>query len=164
VPGSRNGIEYDQELIKRIEAASAKRATTASIALIQALNVLDAKRLVIGAPWSEATNATTAAFLEARGFTVLGHAAMGHLINLEIGLLNEQTAYDMGVAVDRPDADAIMLACGNWLTQGIVERLEAASNKPVLTTNQVSLWAVLRLVGYHAPVFGRGRLLREHLP
>jgi maleate isomerase len=56
-----------------------------------------------------------------------------------------------------------MLACGNWLTLGIVDRLEAAIGKPVLTTNQVSLWAVLRLAGYQAPVFGWGRLLREYM-
>ena len=32
-PGSANGIGYDQELIKRIETVSGKKATTASIAL-----------------------------------------------------------------------------------------------------------------------------------
>jgi maleate isomerase len=162
-PSSRNGVGYDQELIRRIEAASGKKATTASTALIQALKVLDIKRLVIGAPWSEAVNATAAAFIEASGFTVLGHSAMGHVSNLEIGRLAEQTAYDMGVTVNREDAQTVMLACGNWLTTGIVDQLEAALGKPVLTTNQVSLWAVLRLVEYHAPVFGWGCLLREHM-
>jgi maleate isomerase len=162
-PSSRNGIGYDQELIKRIETASGRKATTASTALIQALTALGIKRLVIGAPWSDATNATSAAFIEASGFSVLAHRALGHIDNLEIGLLDEQTAYDMGVAVDRPDAEAVMLACGNWQTLGVVDRLEAAIDKPVLTTNQVSLWAVLRLVDYHAPVFGWGRLLREHM-
>lgn len=162
-PSSRNGIGYDQELIKRIETASGRKATTASTALIQALTALHVKRLVIGAPWSDATNVTSAAFIEASGFTVLAHRALGHVSNLEIGLLDQQTAYDMGVAVDRPDAAAVMLACGNWLTMGIVDRLESAIGKPVLTTNQVSIWAVLRLAGYHAPVFGLGRLPREHM-
>ena len=162
-PSSRNGIGYDQELIGRIEAASGKPATTASTALIQALTVLEARRLVIAAPWSEAINVTAAAFIEASGFTVLAHRAMGHVSNLDIGLLDQQTAYDMGVAVDRPDAQAVMLACGNWQTTGIVDRLEAAVGKPVLTTNLVSLWAVLRLAAYHAPVFGWGSLLREHM-
>src|SRR3978361_2314572 len=44
-PSSRNGLGYDQELIRRIETASGKRATTASTALIQALAALDVKRL-----------------------------------------------------------------------------------------------------------------------
>jgi maleate cis-trans isomerase len=162
-PSSRNGPGYDQTLIKRIETASGRKATTASTALVQALEVLDARRLVIAAPWSDAVNATTAAFIEASGFTVLAHRAMGHVSNLEIGRLAEQTAYELGQAIDRPDAGAVMLACGNWLTMGIVDQLEATLGKPVLTTNQVSLWAVLRLAGYHAPVFGWGRLLREFM-
>lgn len=162
-PSSRNGIGYDRELIARIERASDRPATTASTALIQALTTLHVQRLVIAAPWSDAVNATSAAFIEASGFTVIAHQAMGLVSNLEIGLLAEQTARDMGVAVDVPEAEAVMLACGNWLTLGIVDRLEATISKPVLTTNQVSLWAVLRLAGYHAPIFGWGRLLRHHM-
>jgi maleate isomerase len=162
-PSSRNGLGYDQELIRRIEAASGRRATTASTALIQALTVLDIRRLVIAGPWSEATNVTSAGFIEASGFTVVAHQAMGLTSNLEIGLLEEGTALEFGARVDRPDADAVMLACGNWMTLGIVDRLEAALKKPVLTTNQVSLWAVLRLAGYRAPVEGWGRLLRENM-
>lgn len=162
-PSSRNGIGYDQELIRRIETASGRRATTASTALIQALQVLDAKRIVMAGPWSEATNISAAAFIEASGVAVLAHQALGRVSNLDIGVLEEDTALELGRAVDLPDAQAIMLACGNWLTLGIVDRLEALAGKPVLTTNQVSLWAVLRLAGHHAPVFGWGRLLREFM-
>jgi maleate isomerase len=162
-PSSRNGIGYDQELIRRIESASGRRATTASTALIQALQALGASRIVMAGPWSEATNVSAAAFIEASGITVLAHKALGCVSNLDIGLLGEDTALDLGQAVDQPDAEAIMLACGNWLTLGIVDRLEAVVGKPVLTTNQVSLWAVLRLAGHHAPVFGWGQLLREFM-
>ncbi len=160
-PSSRNGLGYDQELIRRIETASGKRATTASTALIQSLAVIGADRIVMAGPWSEATNASAGGFIEASGVTVLAHRALGHVSNLEIGLLDADTALDLGKAVDRPDAQAIMLACGNWLTLDIVDRLEDAAGKPVLTTNQVSLWAVLRLAGYHRPVPGWGRLLRD---
>ena len=66
-------------------------------------------------------------------------------------------------AVDQPDADAVMLACGNWRTQGIVDRLEATFGKPVVTTNQVTLWGALRTIGHTAPVPGWGKLLRTRL-
>jgi maleate isomerase len=163
-PSSRNGLGYDRDLIKRIETASGRKATTASTALIQALTSLEARRIVVAGPWSEATNATSAAFIAASGFTtVLAHKAIGLVNNLDIGLLDEQSAYDLGAAIDRADADAVMLACGNWMTLGIVDKLEAVIGKPVLTTNQVSLWAVLRLAGYHRPVPGWGRLTREYM-
>lgn len=160
-PSSRFGIGYDRELIGRITAASGKPATTASTASIQALDALGIRSLAIAAPWSEEVNSIAAAFIEASGCRVLGQHALGFVNNLEIGLLDEQTAFDLGRTSDRPDADAVMLACGNWRTLGIVDRLEVALGKPVLTTNQVSLWAVLRLAGYSLPVSGWGRLLRE---
>jgi maleate isomerase len=39
-PSSRHGVGYDQDLIRRIEAASGRRATTASTAMNQAPAVL----------------------------------------------------------------------------------------------------------------------------
>ena len=161
-PSSRNGIGYDRELIARIEAASGKPATTASTALLEALRALSAKTIVLGAPWSDAINRTTAAFIEANGFSVVAAAALGLVDNLDIGLLDPQTAYDVGRRIDRPEADAVMLACGNWSTFAVIERLERDLGKPVLTTNQVSLWHALKIIGGE-PLNGLGVLLRDHL-
>jgi maleate cis-trans isomerase len=161
-PSSRNGIGYDRELIARISAASGKPATTASTALLEALRTLSAKRIVLGAPWSAAINQTAAAFIEGNGFEVLAQETLGHVRNLEIGLLDPQTAYEVGRRVDRPNADAVMLACGNWTTFAIIERLEHDLGKPVLTTNQVSLWHALKIMG-SGPLRGLGVLPREHL-
>jgi maleate isomerase len=161
-PSSRNGPGYDRELIERIKAASGKPATTASTALLEALHVLSVKQIVLGAPWSASVNQTVAAFLEANGIEVLAQEALGLVRNLEIGLLDAQTAFDVGRRVNRPEADAVMLACGNWSTFSIIDRLEADLGKPVLTTNQVSLWHALKMMGTR-PLNGPGVLLRQHL-
>lgn len=162
-PSSRKGLGYDQELIRRITDASGKPATTASTAMMQALAALGARSIAIAAPWSDEVNRIAAAFIEASGVRVLTHRALGHVANLEIGLLDEATAYELGCAVDQPAADAVMLACGNWRTQGIVDRLEATLGKPVVTTNQVTLWGALRAIGHPAPLPGWGKLLRTSL-
>ena len=162
-PSSRKGIGYDRELIRRITDASGKPATTASTAMMQALEVLGARKIVIAAPWSDEVNRIAAAFIEASGVHVLAHRALGHVANLEIGRLDEATAFDLGCEVDQPDADAVMLACGNWRTQGIVDRLEATLGKPVVTTNQVTLWSALRTLGHTEAVPSWGKLLRTRL-
>jgi maleate cis-trans isomerase len=161
-PSSRNGIGYDQELIKRIRAASGKPATTASTALLEALRVLSAKRIVLGAPWSAPVNQTVAAFIEANGIEVLAQETLGFIRNLEIGLLDPETALDVGRRVNRPGADAVILACGNWSTFSIIDQLERDLGKPVLTTNQVSVWHALKMMNMR-PLGGLGVLLREHL-
>jgi maleate isomerase len=161
-PSSRNGIGYDQELIKRIRSASNKPATTAATALVEALCTLGAKQIVLGSPWSEDINLKVATFIEENGFKVLAQDTLGLVRNLEIGLLDPQTAYDVGHRVNRPEADAVVLACGNWSTFSIIDRLERNLGKPVLTTNQVSLWHALKIVGGE-PISGLGILPREHL-
>ena len=161
-PSSRNGIGYDQELIRRISAASGKLATTASTALLEALRVLSIKRTALGAPWSAPVNETVAAFIEANGVKVLAQETLGFVRNLEIGLLDPQTALDVGRRVNRPEADAVILACGNWSTFSIIDQLERDLGKPVLTTNQVSLWHALKMMNGR-PLGGLGVLLREHL-
>ena len=161
-PSSRKGIAYDKELIQKITAASGKPATTAATSLMEALKALKAKQIVLGAAWSDDVNKTTANFIEENGFKVLSQKGLGIVANLEVGLLDPQTAFDMGKQINRPDADAVMLACGNWSTFPIIDKLEREIKKPVLTTNQVSLWHVLKLLNA-APLEGYGTLLRDHL-
>lgn len=162
-PSSRKGLGYDKELIGKISAASGgKPATTAATALMEALRTLGAKKIVLGAAWSDDVNKTTANFIEENGYKVLSQKGMGIVANLEVGLLDAQTAYDMGRQIDNSDADAVMLACGNWSTFPIIDKLERDIKKPVLTTNQVSLWHVLKLLN-HGPLPGLGTLLRDHL-
>ena len=162
-PSTRMGKGYDQELCKRIEQVSGKPATTAATAMVQAFEVLGIKRLALAAPWAAQTNQTVAAFIEASGVQVVSQHAMGIVSNLEVGLLDAQTAYDLGREADRDDADAIFLACGNWLTMEIVEQLERDTGKPVLTTNGCAIWAMLNMLGGHEKVSGYGTLLEHHL-
>lgn len=162
-PSSRKGKGYDRELIKRMEDASGKPATTASTALLEALALLGIRRIAIAAPWSEAMNKSVVSFMEANGVEVPHHEAMGIVRNNEVGRIGPDRVYEFGLQVDRPDADALLLACGNWWAMSAVERLEQKLGKPVLTTNGVSIWAALRIIGSHDSVGGYGRLLRDHL-
>lgn len=162
-PSSRKGKGYDRELIQRMEDASGKPATTASTALLEALALLGVRRIAIAAPWSEAMNDTVVSFMEANGIEVPHHEAMGIVRNNEVGRIEPDRVYQFGRRVDRPDADALLLACGNWWAMGAVERLEQEIGKPVLTTNGVSIWAALRIMRSHDSVAGYGRLLRNHL-
>lgn len=162
-PTSRKGMGYDRELVRRIREASGKPATTASTGMMEAFTELGIRRVALAAAWSAGVNATVASFIEASGVQVVSQEAIGVVRNIEVGRLDPQTAYDYGRKADRPDADAVFLACGNWLTADAVERLERDLGKPVLTTNVVSLWAALRTMGHREPVTGHGSLLREHM-
>ncbi|MFT4066531.1 maleate cis-trans isomerase [Paraburkholderia sp.] len=163
-PSSRNGMGYDRELMARIcDASGGRRATTASTAMLEALAKFEVQRIALVAPWSPAVNATVAAFLEQNGIRVVSMGQLGVEANLDVGRLPEDSACELAEKHDSDDADAIMLACGNWQTMGVIDRLESRLGKPVLSTNQVSLWGALEHLPVSKSISGYGVLLRDHL-
>ena len=160
-PSFLKGLGYDRSLIGKIEAATGKRATTTSTALIEALRHLGVSRVVLGAAYDDKVNAIAKAFLEANGLRVLAAHGLGMVDNLAVGRLGSDSAYELGRRIDRPDAEAIVLACTNWKTMDAIEKLERELRKPVVSTTQASLWAALRAVGRIEGVPGYGQLLRD---
>src|SRR3989442_14010809 len=67
-PTLAKGKGYDRELIKRMEDASGRPATTAATAFVDALNRLRVTRIAIGAPWSKTMDRPMVTFMEANGF------------------------------------------------------------------------------------------------
>ena len=160
-PSFLKGLGYDREMAQKITAASGKPATTTSTALIEALRHLGVSRVVLGAAYDDKVNAIAKTFLEVNGFNVLAAHGLGLVDNLVVGRLDESSAYELARKIDRPDAEAIVLACTNWKTMDAIERLERELGKPVVSTTQVSIWAALRAIGRIDGVPGYGRLLRD---
>ncbi len=88
--------------------------------------------------------------LAIKGFGTQAHAAV-----------TPERVAALAKEVDRPEAQAIFISCSNLRTLEIIESLERDLGKPVVTSNQASLWSMLRLVGDPRGVPGAGRLLRE---
>jgi maleate isomerase len=162
-PTLAKGKGYDRELIRRMEDASGRPATTAATAFVDALTELGVEKIAIGAPWSKIMDRPMVAFMEASGFEVVHSEVVGIVASIELGRIGPETAYDLARRTDRPEADAIVMPGGNWSSMPVVERLETELGKPVLVNNAVSLWAGLRLLKRNDSIAGYGRLLRDHL-
>jgi maleate isomerase len=162
-PTLAKGKGYDRELIKRMEDASGRLATTAATAFVAALTRLGVERIAIGAPWSKTMDEPMVSFMRASGFEVVNSEVAGYVAGVELGRTGPEAAYELGRRVDRPDADAVIMPGGNWPSMSIVERLERELGKPVLANNAVSLWAGLRLLETRDGIQGYGTLLRDHL-
>jgi maleate cis-trans isomerase len=162
-PTLAKGKGYDRELIKRMEDASGRPATTAATAFVDALNLLGAKKIAIGQPWSRTMEKPMVAFMEASGFTVVHSEVAGIVSGVELGRVGPDKAYELCRKTDRPDAEAIIVPGGNWGCMSVVQRLEDELGKPVIVNNAVSLWAGLRVIKSGVSIPGYGRLLRDHL-
>jgi maleate isomerase len=162
-PTLAKGKGYDRELIKRMEDASGRPATTAATAFVDALTLLGARKIAIGAPWSKTMDQPMVDFMQASGFEVVHSEVAGFVASIDLGRVGPETAYELGRKTDRPQADAIIMPGGNWASMPVVEKLENELGKLVLVNNAVSLWAGLRLLKRSDRIAGYGRLLRDYL-
>src|SRR2546429_7483039 len=84
-PTLAKGKGYDRELIKRMEDASGRPATTAATAFVDALNRLGVTKIAIGAPWSKTMDRPMVEFMDASGFNVVHSEVAGGVSSSDRG-------------------------------------------------------------------------------
>ena len=130
---------------------------SAAVAAFQALGV---ESVAVVTPYPHEVNVAMYDYLEAEGVSVRGfHAFEGLLTDYEVSRLQPRALYKAGLEADNPEAEAVFLSCTGIRSVEIVEELENALGKPVVTSNQGAFWQCLRLAGCSAKVPGFGRLL-----
>ena len=158
------GFGHDQELSRRITAATGIKATTSLTAVIEALRALGIKRPAIATSYLADIDARLAAVLQQSGFEVAAIRGMGLKRSIDMGKVMPDETYRLAyeVACGASDADGIFISCGNLRSFEAIARLETDTGLPVVTSNQAGLWQTLRMVGVGDRLSNLGRLLREH--
>ena len=88
-------------------------------------------------------------YLAEAGITVTGRAFMG--LTRHIWKVPYRDVADMARrAAARLDADALFISCTNLPTYDVIPQLEAELRIPVISANQVTMWAALRQLGTRA--------------
>jgi maleate cis-trans isomerase len=153
------GYANDIQLIDRISSLTGTTGLTAAHAVLTALQHLGVKKLALGTPYPEAISAMGKAFWEAAGFDIVGYQRLSGVQNIYAE--SEQRAYQLARQAYTPEADAIFLSGTGLPTVGVLEMLESDLKKPVISSNQASLWQALRLAGVRQAITGFGQLLRD---
>ena len=78
-----------------------------------------------------------------------------------IGQLGPQNARDAFARIDRPEIEVFVVPGGNFPTMSSVASWEREFKKPVVTTDQASIWAMLRAFNSADRLPAFGRLLAE---
>ena len=153
------GPGWDKVLRDRIEARTGIPATTTSTAVLAAFETVGARRLGIATPYLEELNRREREFFEAQGYEVVDIRGLGIRDDREIGAQSPQTAYRLAREANRPEVDCLFISCTNFATLPIIAALEADTSKPVVTSNQATIWDSLRRAGVRERIQGFGRLL-----
>ncbi len=122
--------------------------------------MLGITRLAIATPYVEPVTRRLVNYLAEHGVQTVSCEGLGLLGN--IWRVSYAEIVEIVRAVDADDADGLFISCTNLPSYDLIEPLELALGKPVLTANQVTMWAALRAMGREA--IGGGRLLRAEVP
>jgi len=162
------GAALGRERVQRILAEGEKRTgipfSTDMENIISALKHLGVTKVAIGSRWHNGLNDAVAAYLRLGGVDVVGRRASGRSLaqNEALGTSDGmQLAVDLGrsALATAPDAEALVLPGGLWVTIHAIPLLEAEFGKPVLINLSATIWATLHAAGLRKPVEGWGRLL-----
>ncbi len=156
------GPDGARDQVTKVAAAAGVPASSTSIAFVDALRHLGLGRVAVAASYPHDVAGHFVRFLSAYGVEVVAMGSHGIVTAAEVGTLEPQQVLDMVVAADHPDAQAVLVPDTAMHTLAIVDELEAAVGKPVLTANQVTVWKGLQLIGRVPATPGLGRLFGEH--
>lgn len=154
------GMGYDKKVIEAIQDNTGIPATTTSTAVIEALNVLNIKKLSVGAPYINSVMNKLKVFLENNGFEVIRIKGL-NMVSGE-GDLPLDATYDLICRIDHPDSEAIFISCTDFKTIELLDTLESDFGKKVISSNQATMWKLLRLSGMKTKIAGFGTLLKDH--
>lgn len=143
-----NGAGGERGLIHVMRDAGAPAAVTTSGALVRAVEALGVSRLAIATPYVESVTERLHEFLGEFGVEVVTSVGLGLLG--QIWKVNYRQVVEIVRSADSPETEAMFISCTNLPTYDIIGALEQELGKPVLTANQVTIWAALREMGISA--------------
>lgn len=144
------------------KGAPGAKTTTLAGAVRKALTAMGVRKLALGSPYIPELNDNVVAYLQGAGFEVCAAHGMGLHYDTDMIRVAPDYLVDFARAIDRPEADAVLLSCGALRSIEVIDRIEQVLGKPAICSNQAMLWDCLRLCGVEDRLPGLGRLLREH--
>jgi maleate isomerase len=155
---------YDADVKRRMDKGAGAPALTSAEAVGAAVRALGASRIAIATPYSEEVIGLAKRYFETRfGLETVATESFGATDSYAIGGLSADHATDAFARIDRPEIEALVVPGGNFPTMKHVAGWERQFGKPVITTNQAAIWAVMDVLKVTTPLPGLGRLL-ETLP
>ena len=154
------GAAGDRAIIDAIADATDHTATSTATAVLAALQAVNAQRLALITPYVEATHRTEIDFLTEAGFDVARDHCLGLTGSDAYISVTPETWIDQSLAQRDDSLDAYMLGCTNIRSIEVIEEIESALDRPVITSNQAMLWQSLRLGGLPDQLPHLGRLFQ----
>ena len=150
------------ELRRRISTTTNRPATTTGDSILKAADTLGVKRIVLICPSKQRSHQVELTFLRHHGMEVVRDGCMDTQDPLRLATLQPGDLYRFAMDHRAADADAYFISCTAVRSTEVIEALEKDLQRPVLTSNQATVWNALRSGGIKDTISGYGTLLSQH--
>lgn len=164
VSGALRGPEQDRQFCAEMERQWNTPTTSTMRAAVEALQRLNARRIVVATPYPDSHHTAEQDYLEASGIQPLAMRGMGLHTAAEFAAVPPDEIRRFCLEAWEPwagQAEALFISCMNFDGMAAAQALEDAIGKPVVTSHSATLWRALSLAGVTGPVSGYGRLLAQ---
>lgn len=151
------GVDWEQVLVDQLRFNSGVRVVTVNQAMVEAIRALGGRRVGIVTPYTDALNRLKKRYMEAHGLTVSRIKGLGLSDASKMSEVKEEAVTPLVEEV-ADGADVLLISCTSIPVIHLIERIEARTGLPVVTSNQAGFWAALRGSGIK-PMDGYGRLM-----
>lgn len=158
------GPGWDEEMTQLIERTSCGPGVSTSLSVVEALRSFSAKKISVATPYQSWQNEALSAYLKKLGFEVLNiesEPLAAQAGNQGINDHNPESVVAFASKICSSDADALFCSCTAWRSAEAIDELEHITGKPVVTSNQSTIWATFRRLGITKSVTGFGTLLQD---
>lgn len=142
------GVAGERAMGEAMTRAGAAHAVTTSGALLDALAELGARRIALVTPYTVSVTQALEDYLAEADVRVTSRASLGLVRHIWKVPYRDVVAMARRAAGDAPDA--LFISCTNLPTYDVIPQLEAELRIPVISANQVTMWAALRQLGTRA--------------
>ncbi|MCR4397799.1 MAG: maleate cis-trans isomerase [Firmicutes bacterium] len=157
-----HGAGYDVDLEKKIEAAAHVGVITTAHAVRKALGALGISEIAVATPYPEDMNQRERDFLEQAGFSVRNVKGLGYDKIRYSGMEFSERVYRFAKATaGETTCDGLFISCTDIRTIDVIALLEADLGKPVVSSNQASMWLALEKLGIRVRMPEYGRLMSQ---
>lgn len=154
------GSQYDRKIISLIKRRGKHvKATTTSTAVLKALKKLKVRKLAVASPYEDWLNKQLQNFLENNGLKVISIRGLGVIRN--VADIPDEDVHNLVRRTITPESEAVFISCTDLLTLHIISELEKEFGVPVVSSNQATLWDMLRLAGFNESINNYGALFEK---
>jgi len=132
--------------------------TNPVVAAHAAFERLEARKISVLTPYIEEVNAEMGRQFLDPGYQLLNIAGFGFENDSEMTLISPETIYQAALEICDPQADLLFISCTALRASLVIEKIEQALGKPVVTSNQALTWHIMQLLDRAVAVRGFGSL------